>query len=345
MKPQLIRALTVPAILWFQSVRVQIGALAGTYGLVTCIYLILRWQIGEQWQFIALSNNFLQWILLGSLVSFFASLLTLDKPFWILYNLPGVLMLVIWYGPLFLLGGSGEVQNGVLDLTVATYNVGGARQNREEIRDEILAMDADLVALQEAYSSFLVHLEGDYPNIIHVESIALVSRYPIVEQPFAVQEGDSANARVGAFRTLVMIDEQPVAVYVLHPARPELDLRRLEYDSEALDRVITQVAAQLEQEVYPVILLCDCNLSDKSDDYQLLARSLQDGWRQAGQGFGFTAPANNWYRIPFLLVRSDYIWFSPHFEIENIEVQPGLYSDHLPVWAKLVLVEPTPIGQ
>jgi vancomycin resistance protein VanJ len=101
---------------------------------------------------------------------------------------------------------------------------------------------------------------------------------------------------------------------------------------------------RLQKETLPTIAAGDFNLTDQSQDYYYLRAVMQDAFRTAGVGFGFTFP-NGWdlklllkqlnWKLTFPLVRLDYVWYSQHWGAKSAKVLPAIGSEHLPVEAQL----------
>ncbi len=94
---------------------------------------------------------------------------------------------------------------------------------------------------------------------------------------------------------------------------------------------LKQIMHELDQ---PVLLMCDCNMTDTSAAYARLRTALNDSFREAGWGFGHTFfPPQS----PFPIQRIDYIWHSEDFTAIQAYVGQDGGSDHLPIVAKLRL--------
>ena len=123
----------------------------------------------------------------------------------------------------------------------------------------------------------------------------------------------------------------------MHSVRPDIDIPALSYDAEERRAGTQDVIAAVRQEQNPVIVLCDCNMPDQTEDYGAMAQILSDSWRERGFGLGFTDPATR-DRFPFPLVRGDYIWHTAGLQTISIQVWPdGGGSDHFPILAQLTL--------
>ncbi len=91
------------------------------------------------------------------------------------------------------------------------------------------------------------------------------------------------------------------------------------------------LAARIASSPYPVIVCGDFNDTPASWAYRRISRGLDDSFRQAGKGYGYT------YRGFFDFLRIDYMLLSP--SIECVEyASPSLdNSDHNPVAVRLRL--------
>lgn len=91
------------------------------------------------------------------------------------------------------------------------------------------------------------------------------------------------------------------------------------------------IADVLQRDV-PLIICGDMNDTPVSYAYRKLKGDLSDAWCNAGFGPGFTFFEHN------LLVRIDHIFYSRHFEVEEVTIHHEIKdSDHYPVSATLVL--------
>jgi vancomycin resistance protein VanJ len=348
-------------VAWLTSVRLQMGALAGIYGVVADGYLLLRIVFGERLVLVAALNNVAHWIVLGSVTSCLVALLAPFRRFWVLYTLPGVVAFVAWYSPLYVPDHWFRSADSDLQLTVATYNLAAVRHDAWRTRNVLLAMEPDVFGLQEVGNggrTLMVSLQDVYPYMVRDDDLpgsdmpiskrperlggyALLSKYPFLDGESRVllyypEQAGENGARLG-FRVVVDVDGQPVSVYVVHPLRPAITVRPLEYDARARAQGVRVIADALRQEIYPTVLLCDCNFSPQTDDYGVLSGLLTDAWRERGFGLGLTAPADP-DDTPLRLMRSDYIWHSAAFTTLQIKVWPDSgASDHRPVWAELGL--------
>ena len=316
--------------------------MGASYGLFVIVLLLYRAYAGEQSEAVALLNNTFHWILGAAALGFLATLLAPQRRFWAVYALPGVIAFVWWYGDLFLPRFPPPATE--TEFTVVTFNMNGQRPILPKL-DVIHALDADLLALQEA-TIIQTHIGNDerladrYAYSLVIDQLALYSRFPIDESTFGFIGGDPEEfAQVWGFRVDVTIDARPVSVYVLHPERPFLNLRPLYFEDGVRNAVLTDAADDIAANENPVILLCDCNTGAQTDDYAALDAHLIDAWQQAGWGFGLTAPADP-TDTPIPLLRSDIIWHSHDFVTQRIQVWGDSGGgDHYPVVATVGLRE------
>ncbi len=315
--------------------------------LILDLYVLLRITVDEDLLVIAAVNNLGLWLLLPS-IPFLAIILVIPKGRRIraLLALPVVLALIWTYG-VYLLPKPAAAASP--SFSIATFNA------TAEIDDPtlaplraraILATNADIIGIQEFdfSSRYIPLLESTYPYHFTPSDLvgtgldmpyALFSRYPIDPDQFALVGEFSATERAVAARFIVTIDSQPFSIYVMHSVKPETSLNPPSYDGIERHTGTLDVVNAVTGEVNPVIVLCDCNMSDLTGDYAAMANVLHDSWRERGFGFGFTVPATQ-YRGPFPLFRGDYIWHSAAVQITSIAIgSDNGGSDHYPLIAQV----------
>jgi vancomycin resistance protein VanJ len=97
----------------------------------------------------------------------------------------------------------------------------------------------------------------------------------------------------------------------------------------------TMQLAQMMQDLDgPVLLLCDCNMTDTSEAYAQLDTVLDDSFSEVGWGMGHTLQPPP---LSFPIQRIDYVWHTEEFEATSAYVGQDGGSDHLPIIAKLKL--------
>jgi vancomycin resistance protein VanJ len=206
-------------------------------------------------------------------------------------------------------------------LRVVTFNQLHSNRSTEEIVAAIRAQDADVVALQELSWNVADAAEEQlsdlypYQQLLQREwpsRLGLLSRYPFEVGPV---DGEVK-------RQLVTLDVtgSPVTLINVHLPSPEyettvLPFRRLAlpsgYEPFWREREARHLLATIDEIEGPLILLGDHNTSDREPLYQEFAARLTDVYRETSWGFGHTYPTNRGYfgfRLPFPLIRIDYVW-------------------------------------
>jgi vancomycin resistance protein VanJ len=332
---------------WRLSVRTPhqlIGGLAAAGGAAVTIYLLISLLVGESVPLFAQLNHLTHWITLGCGASFVLALfLRPARPYAPLF-LTGVGAFVAWYGADFLPKPMPIIQG--VEITAMTFNTEGRNTDPDDLLDIIRARDADVVALQEVFPEMRwrirTELIEEYPYQVmqvgpDIETIVLLSRYPILDMP---ERHPLTNwPRPNRFlRAVLDVDGQQVVVYNFHPARPRFKLG-LTYTDAKTEENTRGVLDSVKNESLPVLVLCDCNASPRTDSYGWMSKQLIDSHGESGWGLGLTQAGlpdlPNWWPN----MRIDYIWHGVGVTAVDSRVgSDSGGSDHWPVWARLVLI-------
>lgn len=250
-------------------------------------------------------------------------------------------------------GGSGDEQPR---LRVLSYNVDTLSGGVSAVVEQILEHDPDLILLQESNydeEELIEALERSYPHVERSTQFVLASRYPVretLDPPRLRYHEDLRSPRFLRHRIETPLGE--LSVYNVHPLSPRdslsavrgAGLRRemasgrlfsgahravIEANTGLRKLQIETVGRMVQEEDVPVIVAGDLNLPGPSP---LLRRSLgflQDGFEEAGRGFGYTFPTKR----PFL--RLDRVLASRSLRFVHFEVGCGRISDHHCVIADL----------
>lgn len=265
-------------------------------------------------------------------------------------RLAGVVALLVglpfmaYYAPVFL---PHPQPAAPVSMTVMTYNILVSNKDADQIAQTIRANAPDLVALQELTPGMAARLQpllaADYPYrlINGAQGLGLYSRFPIRDASVLTLGPENSFAQ----RAVLDTPDGPVTVYNAHPRNPDITWGRwrgrwpyvADFDPTRRDLAVARLADLVARERGALVVLGDLNLSEHNAAYARLTASLQDAHREAGHGLGGTFPAAplGSLRLPFPLIRIDYVLFSGDFQaIESYNPASG-GSDHRPVVARL----------
>lgn len=233
------------------------------------------------------------------------------------------------------------------DLRVVSFNTYVHAPDASHVTDVAASTDADVLFLQEVFpgreEELVEAFADDYPHVQidrseGVGAVVVFSRFPITD--VAPVGGPSERSRATSVVTLD-VDGRPVQAVSLHlispcPACGPSILERLEVESEVRSAEVGAVLDTLDPDL-PAIIGGDLNSSDRGTPYRrLVGDGFEDVQRQAGEGMGFTWPADGW--IP-PVVRIDWV-LTRGLDATEAWVDDGGASDHRPVVADLVFAGP-----
>jgi endonuclease/exonuclease/phosphatase (EEP) superfamily protein YafD len=311
----------------------QIGI--ALYGLALPVILL----VNEHTSLTAFAENFIFWIVWGSIGLVVVALFSRWRWLLIAAQVPTVAIFLWLYGIMYLPSGVSASGEGP-EITAATYNMLGSMSEPDEVLRVIKELNADVIGFQEAGNEQArlaqQDLIADYPYQIwypssSVMGVGLISRYPILEhEPFNVP-----YTPMWQLRAVIDVYGTPVTVYVGHP-EPPVSMPPQRYNSDERDQQLEILMDQVESEENPVLFLCDCNMTDRNDIYRHVDARLDDSYREAGWGMGFSFSTFVVSRPR--MVRLDYIWHSDDFVARSARVHNNSgTSDHYPVIARLAL--------
>ncbi|MET8685318.1 endonuclease/exonuclease/phosphatase family protein [Streptomyces sp. NPDC004732] len=230
-----------------------------------------------------------------------------------------------------------EPGTGRTDFQVLTLNVGGDRTAPRDVSRDVLATDADVVALQkvprQAMEAYEEELRGTYPHHAVGDTLGLWSRYPLRE----VEKLDLGGAWPHAIRAVARTPVGDTAVYAVR-----LPSVRVTFDKgfavarrdASADRLRERIARDPTRRV---VLLGDLNGSLRDRGLAPLTHGLRPADDRAGRGLGFTWPA------AFPVVRLDHVLVRG-LASTGSTVLPDLGSDHRPVLTGLRAVGRKSLG-
>ncbi|PBC82064.1 vancomycin resistance protein VanJ [Streptomyces sp. 2224.1] len=213
------------------------------------------------------------------------------------------------------------------NLTVATHNVNADNPDPASTARDIVASDADVVALEELTGDALpVYRQGlakAYPYHTVEGTVGLWSKRPLSEtKPVDIKMGWTRALRA----TVTAADGQKFAVYVAHlpsvRVKVEAGFTAGQRDGSAA-ALGEAIAADPEKKV---MLLGDLNGTMNDRSLAPVTSQMRSAQGAAGDGFGFSWPA------AFPMARIDQIMMKGMDPVKAW-VMPETGSDHLPVAA------------
>jgi vancomycin resistance protein VanJ len=242
-------------------------------------------------------------------------------------------------------------------LRVMSYNANSGFWGWEKVMGQIDVYKPDVLLIQEIVSDprqGLALLKQRYPAVQSSTQFIVASRYTIestVDPDRLPVDGKQRSPRF--VRHLIETPLGPIAFYNVHPLSPRQGLmqlrtggfkrglltgsllrgetaRRLQEDGRVRDVQVATFATAASKETVPVVIAGDFNLPGLSPGLRFLA-PFQDGFREAGWGFGYTYPVGRraWMRL-------DRIYASPALRFVHFEVGSHSWaSDHHAVVADL----------
>ncbi|TDU87523.1 vancomycin resistance protein VanJ [Kribbella voronezhensis] len=241
----------------------------------------------------------------------------------------GVALLVplaVW-GMMFgnaLIPGKG---GGPHDLRVLSHNVDAANPDPARTATDLLAANADVIALEEITSADLKIYKKEfaekYPHVVSRGTVALWSKYPVEES----ESVDVGFAWTRALRAEISTPQGKVAFYVAHLASVRVGTSG--FTSNQRNDTIKQLGQQIAQEkLAGVVVMGDFNGTANDRSLAPITAGLRSAQGAAGFGFGFTWPAK------FPMARIDHIMVRGVVPTKAW-VMGSTGSDHRPVVAEI----------
>jgi len=338
-----------------KSKRSGLLAIGLLYLLLLISWFLLYIVFGDGSGFLGLANAIALYFFLPlPLVALIAVIRNSKQLYWPI--VAGILIFVWLWGPLFTT--TELVDSNGPRLRVMSFNVLGRSGSHEPILDSILAEDADVLLLQEVTSSTASILSGrlaeDYPYQIlragaQASGMGVLSRYPIKEMDISIAGNWNGRPQVISLdwmgQEIALVNFHTVSTGSVWPRWVRRTFERREEDLKSLADF-----AEEQSKSGPVIVAGDANATHLNEAYKFLANVLQDTWMESGSGIGNTFPGPvtddssfariSLFRIPYWLVRIDYIFASAHWQSEATwlaEFNGG--SDHRGVVSELVLLD------
>ncbi|MGX1761257.1 endonuclease/exonuclease/phosphatase family protein [Streptomyces lydicus] len=269
----------------------------------------------------SLLETFLPWLGLCIPLLFVVAVLRRSATALVALVLPAFAWISLFGGQITDKSGNGG------NLTVATHNVNAENPDPASTARDIVASDADVVALEELTGDALpVYRQGlakAYPYHTVQGTVGLWSKRPLSEaKPVDLKMGWTRALRA----TVTAADGQKFAVYVAHLPSVRVKVaagftaNQRDGSAAALGKAIS---ADPEEKV---VLLGDLNGTMNDRSLAPVTSQMRSAQGAAGDGFGFTWPA------AFPMARIDQIMMKGMDPVKAW-VMPETGSDHLPVAA------------
>jgi endonuclease/exonuclease/phosphatase family metal-dependent hydrolase len=224
-----------------------------------------------------------------------------------------------------------HVVRGAPAFRILSYNInsGHQRGQYDDVLAEVAHFSPDVVFLQEVGSSDVLAplLKTQYPEVFASDQFVVATRYHIATQSMPDPiEIDGHPHRPRFLRLELDTPLGRVVFFDVHPLSPRQALWRVVwggrrglltgrsfnsdnarafYENSALREAQASAFGSLAaKEVDPVIIAGDTNLPDLSWVLSHYLSGFQDGFLQAGWGFGYTFPTDKhgpWMRIDRIL--------------------------------------------
>jgi vancomycin resistance protein VanJ len=284
--------------------------------------LFHRWVPNSVGNLGSLLDTFLPWVGLAVPVLALAALVRRSA-------IAGVALLVpavVWglmFGNLLIPGKGG----GAYDLRVLSHNVDAANPDPEKTAQDLLAADADVMALEEITAAdmkiYKAAFAEEYPYEVSRDTVALWSKYPVAQS----KSVDVGFKWTRALRAEVSTPEGKVAVYVAHLASVRVGTSGFTSDqrNDTIEALGRQIA---DEKLAGVIVMGDFNGTANDRSLAPLTSGLRSAQGAAGHGFGFTWPSD------FPMARIDHIMVRGVTPTKAWVMSPT-GSDHRPVVAEV----------
>jgi endonuclease/exonuclease/phosphatase (EEP) superfamily protein YafD len=346
--------------------RLNLLLLVVAYGYLVSLFgwYTLHLLAGDRWWWLFLLNAFSAYLFIPLLLLPPLILVVRQHRLWMSTGAAALLWLHL-YGALVLPTPTVQAEANGPALRVMTYNLLRHNMAPGGIIASIREADADVVALQElnipVSRAIVAELGDEYPyRVIDARmdkhGMGVISRYPLRDTgehlPGSLWFGVPRLLELNFQGTpVLLLNIHAISTSVGHggdidiaPARMEWSIRQREQQM----RLLAGLAARHEG---PLIIAGDFNTGDQNHAYDIVSRQLNDAWRAAGTGLGYTfpgaagpgssRPSIAGIRSPKWLIRIDYIFSSAHWDTTEASIGPWYgRSDHRPVVARLVLREP-----
>jgi len=328
------------------------------YGLCFVGYLLAYNLIGDRFWPLGLVNTF-AYLIFAPLVVLLPLTLLVRSHVGFLRLLPILAIFIVWLIP-HIKPRVSAASISSNSIRVVTFNTLWDNRTRNNLLQWFRDTDADIIFLQEitvdAAKQMRTELADAYPyQPVSTDSDLWGGNYILSRLPVSTFEYVDLGVpnSMQPQRITASINGMSFAAYNIHLEWPMSSERPLKaqisrlsptlgfaagYDNTIRNLQIERLKTHLQNETLPFFMAGDFNTSDQSPSYKLLATSLNDSFREAGNGFGMTWPVASVQKLPSFvppLIRIDYVFHNDGFLA--LDARPGspMGSDHLPLFVTL----------
>ncbi len=251
--------------------------------------------------------------------------------------------------------------NSSFSLSLLTFNLLNNQRNLTPLLALVARETPDVLLFQECIPSHAAQLERGlaacYPHRLWLPApeygmgFGIASRLPFALTGFWQYPGFEPFAtRVTIALPHPTISSSLLDLYCVQFISPTNEVRRVGPTAllRLRERQIDWVLAEIDRRQRPALVVGDWNTTEGSDAYRRVTAQLVDGWREAGNGPGWSWPRRlnplvNSAALPVL--RLDYALhtsrrFAPALAVAEMRViQDALGSDHCPLLARVEMEE------
>jgi vancomycin resistance protein VanJ len=333
-----------PGALRVTRLQRLVAALAIAYPLALLVVAVAFPFIGERWWVTGLAL-YLPRLAFAAPLPILVGALIGCRLFMLLWTQVAAALLVIFPLMGFVVAMPAKARAGTPTLRVLSYNVDDAQisGSYDDVVAEIDRYSPDIACLVDAGDMIAPQLRARYPSVVVLNQFVVASRFTIAsttEPPSTFVEG-----RMHSPRFVRVALESPIGhlvTYCVHPISP----REALYTARGIRGGILAGRAaaafvknsglrERQVELFsegalgegdaPVIIAGDTNLPSSSFVLRHYLSSFQDGFVEAGWGFGFTFPTDKklppWMRI-------DRILASAALRFVRFQIGTSRASDH-----------------
>jgi vancomycin resistance protein VanJ len=245
---------------------------------------------------------------------------------------------------------SHQVPSAPTNVTVLTYNVGNGMAEPALLTSMLFDSEAEIVGLQELSVPQARAIETDlgqtYPYRLLMPTgfsgKGLLSKFPIQSSGSIGLAPDRPD--LGG---QVLVNGRSVQIIVAHPRPPRITRNGAKFDEATANQVKAIGAMAVDDP--PAIVLGDFNMTHRQELHaHLISLGLRDAFQALdARGATFPSRVGHPHRVGELLsrlplrpmLRIDYVWVTPEFEVVDAWIGFRAGSDHLPVLARLAWSE------